>query len=61
VARLQATGATLIGGILTKFERKSAAFSYAHASYGYDYQYGGHSQKRALIAPATHDIKEAAE
>lgn len=61
VARLQTAGGNLVGGILNKFNRKSAAFSYASAGYGYEYGAERNAPKRSLIAPPATDIKEAAE
>jgi capsular exopolysaccharide synthesis family protein len=51
IARLEATGGKIIGGILNKFDPKSDPFSYGGAGYGYDYKYGGTAPKRSLIAP----------
>lgn len=61
LARIQAAGGNVIGGVLNKFDRKSSAFSYADSSYGYEYKYGGHVPKRSLIAPAPVLTRDAAE
>jgi capsular exopolysaccharide synthesis family protein len=62
IARLQATGGKLVGGILNKFDRKAAGFGYGDTSYGYySYEYGGRTAKRSLIAPAAVVTNEAAE
>jgi capsular exopolysaccharide synthesis family protein len=61
VARLQATGAMVIGGILNKFDRKAAGFGYGNSSYGYTYEYGGRAPKRSLIAPDPVVANEVAE
>jgi capsular exopolysaccharide synthesis family protein len=62
IARLQATGGKVIGGILNKFDRKAAGFAYGDSAYSYySYEYGGRSPKRSLIAPPPVVASEAAE
>jgi capsular exopolysaccharide synthesis family protein len=51
IGRLQSTGTVIIGAILNKFDRRTHAFAYSGASYGYDYSYAGEREKRDLVAP----------
>jgi len=45
LARLNAAGARVLGGILTKYDRKSVGYGYS--GYGYDYEYGGGGELRS--------------
>ena len=52
MSRLEATGGSVVGTILNKYDRKANGFAYGGYGYGYnDYNYSGSKPKRALIAP----------
>lgn len=61
IARLQATGGEVIGGILNKFDRRAGGVGYGNSEYGYAYKYGGKTPQRSLIAPAARSSGDATE